>query len=131
MDDEEMQKEEFLDEEIKEKELYEEEMEDFESSSAEDLDASSPSQELPQPLRETLTASKDIPFPIVIEIDRIHLPLEKLLSLEPGNVLELPIRPEQGVYLTVHGKKIARGELIKLGDTVGVKILEIGERSPL
>lgn len=131
MDEEEMNNEEFLDEAIKKEELYDEEMEDFESSSSEDMDASPQSQEMPKPIRETLTASKDIPFPIVVEIDRIHLPLEKLLSLEPGNVLELPIRPEQGVYLTVHGKKIAKGELLKLGDAIGVKILEIGERAPI
>ena len=83
------------------------------------------------PIKEILSASSEISFPIVVEIDRLHMPLKKLLALEPGNILELPIQPEQGVYLTVHGKKIAKGELIKLGDAIGVKIIELGEPSLL
>ncbi len=81
--------------------------------------------------QERLASSLEIPFPIVVEIDRIFMPLKQLLSLEPGNSLELPMHPEHGVYLTVHGKKIAKGELIKLGDAIGVKIVELGESSSL
>ncbi|NDE82905.1 MAG: YscQ/HrcQ family type III secretion apparatus protein, partial [Chlamydiia bacterium] len=51
----------------------------------------------------------------------------QLLELRPGNVLDLQVKPEQGVYVTVGGKRIARGELIKLGDVLGLKILKIGE----
>lgn len=119
------------DEEMKDEELYNEEMEDMDSLLAEEEKETSLNTEHPKTVEETLSSSKDIPFPIVVEIDRIHMPLEKLLSLEPGNVLELPVKPEQGVYLTVHGKKIARGELIKLGNAIGVKIIEIGERASL
>jgi len=75
---------------------------------------------------EALTSPESIPFPVSVEIDRIRMPLEKLLGLVPGNVIEMSVRPEQGVYLTVHGKKIARGELVKIGEVLGVKILEIG-----
>ena len=70
---------------------------------------------------------QDVPFSIVVEVERIKMSLEKLLQLKPGNVLELSTRPEQGVSLTVHGKKVARGELLKIGDVLGVKIVEIGE----
>lgn len=70
---------------------------------------------------------KNIPLPVVVELDRISLSLEKLLQLAPGNVLELTATPEQGVFLTVHGEKIARGELIKIGEVLGVKILETGK----
>ncbi|MES2199661.1 MAG: type III secretion system cytoplasmic ring protein SctQ [Chlamydiota bacterium] len=76
---------------------------------------------------EVLTSPLKIPFPIVIEVDRIKMSLEKLLQLAPGNILEMTVRPSQGVYLTVHGKKIAKGELIKIGEVLGVKILEIGD----
>lgn len=72
-----------------------------------------------------MTSLKNVPFPVVVELDRIKISLEKLLELEPGNVLELATHPEQGVYLTVHGKCVARGELLKIGDALGVKITEI------
>lgn len=78
---------------------------------------------------EPIFSTKDIPFLITVEVDRIKMSLEKLLQLQPGNVLELITKPEQGVTLTVNGKKIATGELIKLGDLLGVKILEVGEKT--
>jgi flagellar motor switch protein FliN len=82
-----------------------------------------------RPAPDTLFSAQEIPLNIVVEVDRIRMNLHKLLQLQPGNILELSARPEQGVSLTVNGKKIARAELIKLGDILGVKILEIGDKS--
>jgi flagellar motor switch protein FliN/FliY len=76
---------------------------------------------------ELLTAKTDIPINIVVEVERLAITLDKLLSLAPGNILELSKTPEQGVALTVGGKKIARAELIKIGDVFGVKILSMAD----
>lgn len=78
---------------------------------------------------EKLISSNEIPLTLVVEVDRIRMSLDKLLQLTPGNVLELAVRPEQGVHITVGGKRVARAELIKLGDTLGIKILQLGERN--
>ncbi len=59
-----------------------------------------------------------------VEVDRMPINLEKLIDLTPGNVLEFAVRPEQGVDLVIEGKKVAKGELLKLGDLIGVKILQ-------
>lgn len=82
-------------------------------------------------LLNSLSSPLEIPFPIVVEVDRIKMSLGKLLELVPGNILDLSVHPEQGVYLTVHGKKIARGELVKIGEALGVKIVELGEAPKL
>ena len=125
------------------KEIESEEEEEEPSSIAteeepEDL-SSEESEEEPEeePLPEEKTVERtsagnilpvqDIPFSVVVEVERIKMSLEKILQLKPGNVLELPAKPEQGVILTIHGKKVARGELLKIGDVLGVKIIEIGE----
>ena len=79
------------------------------------------------PTTEKLISSQQIPLTLVVEVDRIRMSLDKLLQLSPGNVLDLNVRPEQGVYVSIGGKKVARGEIIKLGDTLGLKILELGE----
>jgi len=63
---------------------------------------------------------------LTVEVGRIDMSLESILRLQPGNVLELGIRPEQGIWLTVKGKKIARGELLAVGEVLGVKVLQIG-----
>lgn len=72
---------------------------------------------------EKLVTPHSVPLTLAVEIGRIQMPLDKLLQLQPGNVLELAVRPEEGVYLLLNGKKVAKGELIKLGDLLGIKIL--------
>lgn len=62
---------------------------------------------------------------VVIESARIPLTLDKLLQLQKGNVLELPRLPEEGVDLVVNGNLIAKAELIKIGDRLAVRILDI------
>lgn len=76
---------------------------------------------------EGMISTEQIPITLVVEAGRIQLTLDELLNLSPGNTLDLSIRPEQGVYLTVQGKRIAKGELIKIGDALGVRILSLGK----
>lgn len=71
-------------------------------------------------------AAEDIPLNMIVEAGRIQISVQKLLELQPGNVLELNIRPEDGVNLVVNGRVIAKGELIRLGEALGVRILDIG-----
>lgn len=66
----------------------------------------------------------EIPLSISVEIGRFQMSIKKLAELAPGNLLELGVRPENGVDLIVNGKCIARAELLRIGDTLGVRILE-------
>jgi len=45
----------------------------------------------------------------------------------PKNVLELGIQPERGVNLVANGKCVGKGELLQIGDVIGVKITKLGE----
>jgi flagellar motor switch protein FliN/FliY len=74
---------------------------------------------------EEVVALKELPIQVTVEIARLKMTLDQLMHLTPGNTLELPIHPDQGVSLTVNGKKVGRGELIYLGEQLGVRILEI------
>ena len=78
-------------------------------------------------MSEKIASVNEIPLTLTVEVARLSINLDKLLQLSPGNVLELPVKPEQGVDLTVGGKKVAKAELIKLGELLGVKILQISE----
>ncbi|MDP1835216.1 MAG: type III secretion system cytoplasmic ring protein SctQ [Chlamydiales bacterium] len=70
--------------------------------------------------------AKDIPVTVTVEVGRIQMRLEKLMQLQPGQLLELEVNPEEGVDLVVNGKCIGRGELLKLGEALGVRVLELG-----
>lgn len=74
------------------------------------------------PVEKTLQ-THEIPLTIAVELTRLRMSVEKLLQLQPGNVLELETHAEKAVDLTVNGKRIAKGELVKIGDMLGVKIL--------
>ncbi len=69
--------------------------------------------------------TEDIGLDIVIEVGRLQMSIAKLNELQPGNVLEIDVHPENGVDLVVNGKRIAKGELLKLGEVLGVRILDI------
>lgn len=63
---------------------------------------------------------------IKVEIGRLKMTLDKLLKIEPGNILKLNTNLENGVNLIVNDKMIGRGELVSIGDLVGVRILNLG-----
>ncbi len=67
-----------------------------------------------------------IPVNIIVELGSIQLTMDKLLQIEPGNLLDISIQPENGVDLTINGKLIAKAELIRIGENLGVRILELG-----
>lgn len=73
----------------------------------------------------TTERAKNIPVTVNIEVGRINMKLEKLMQLQPGQLLELDVNPENGVDLVVNGHCIGRGELLKLGEALGVRILEL------
>lgn len=71
-----------------------------------------------------LANPEEIPMTVTIETGRIQMTIKQLMELAPGNVIDLDIRPERGVDLTVNGRCVGRGELLKIGETLGVRILE-------
>lgn len=76
--------------------------------------------------KPSLEKIEQVPFNISIELARFKMTCEKLLQLKPGNLLELNLQPENPVNLVANGKKIAQGELIRVGEVLGVRILNVG-----
>jgi flagellar motor switch protein FliN/FliY len=74
---------------------------------------------------EEMASLKEMPLHVTVEIARLKMTLDKLMHLSPGNTLELPVHPDQGVSLTVNGQVVGRAELVYLGEQLGIRILEI------
>lgn len=75
--------------------------------------------------QKTELSSREIPLNVHIEVGRIKMPLERLLSLAPGQVLELGLHIDEGVSCMIGDKKVASGELVKLGETIGVRLVDV------
>lgn len=88
----------------------------------EDEEESSPETETST--QEVLSA-QEIPLSLCVELAHIKMSLKDLLHLKPGNTVRLPTSVEQGVSITLNSKTVARGELLQIGDVLGVKISEI------
>lgn len=82
--------------------------------------------QMPASLSKEAIKIDQLPLTVVVELTELTMSIEKLTSLQPGNLLDLDIRPENGVMLVVNGKALASGELVLIGDNVGVRIKEIG-----
>lgn len=69
---------------------------------------------------------EEIPISLVAEVGRVRMSLDKLMALRPGNLIELGVDPASGVDLVVNNRCVGRGELVQVGDTLGVRIIEKG-----
>lgn len=65
----------------------------------------------------------DIPIQLTVEVGRIKMTAQELMNLTPGSFLDIHVSPEQGVDLVVNGVKVGKGELLRMGESLGVRIL--------
>lgn len=113
--------EDYDDEDEDEEELEEDEEEDGEDEEDEEEEETEAEAE-----GNGLVSAKDIPLTLVVEVARLQTTAEKLLSFGPGTVLDLNVKPDEGVDLLINGKKVGRGELVKIGNSIGVRVLQKG-----
>lgn len=67
----------------------------------------------------------DVEIPISVEVGRAQMSLEDVLNLVPGAVVPLDKKAEEPVDLRVNGKLVARGEVVLVDDTYGLRITQI------
>lgn len=70
----------------------------------------------------------DIPIQIVFEVGQKHLPIKELQSLKPGFTFELENPAERPITIRANGKVIGTGELLKVGDRVGVRVTSFSNK---
>ena len=68
----------------------------------------------------------EVPVSLTVELGQLTISMEKLMQIEVGNLLDISLRPNNEVILTLNGKAIAKAELIRIGENLGVRILELG-----
>ncbi len=74
----------------------------------------------------------DIPVEMRFVAGSVTLPFAQLETIRPGFVFELS-RPltESPIQLIVNGAEVARGELVQVGDLLGVRVTSFPAQPPL
>ena len=80
--------------------------------------------------RDTVTSSnldllKDIELPVTLRFGRTTMPLESLVRLNAGSIIEFESAADEPVELLVNGRLIARGEAVIVQNSYGIRISEI------
>ncbi len=61
---------------------------------------------------------------ISVVIGRTRMPIRQLLKMGRGAVIDLDARHDDPVWIYANNELIARGEIVLLGDRIGVSITE-------
>ena len=67
----------------------------------------------------------DIDIELTFDLGNAEVSLSDIPSIKPGYILEMPNSYERHVYIRNSGRLIAIGELVQVGESLGVEISEI------
>ncbi|KTC11849.1 MULTISPECIES: type III secretion system cytoplasmic ring protein SctQ [Pseudomonas] len=65
----------------------------------------------------------DLPLTLICQLGSMELTLAQLREMAPGSVLPFTSQAHDEVDLMVNGRRIGRGELVIIGDGLGVRLL--------
>ncbi|MEM7309993.1 MAG: flagellar motor switch protein FliN [Planctomycetota bacterium] len=72
-----------------------------------------------------LATLMDMPVEVTVEVGRISQSLGELCRLGPGAVLRLDREAHQPADILVNGKVVARGEIVTIEGSYGVRISDV------
>ena len=67
----------------------------------------------------------DLELPLSVVIGRCSMQIQEVLKLTSGSVVELDRNVDDRVELFVHGKLVARGEVVSVNGNYGVRVTEV------
>ena len=82
----------------------------------------------PTPSGASINLLLDVPLQVTVELGRTHLSVRDVLALGPGSVVELDRLAGEPVDLLVNSLLIARGEVVVIDESFGVRVTEIVRR---
>jgi type III secretion system YscQ/HrcQ family protein len=67
----------------------------------------------------------DVPLQIAVEIGRLPITAEEVVSIKVGHVFDLNRQVGEPLDLSVNGKIVARGELVEIEGNLGIRIVSL------
>ncbi len=76
------------------------------------------------PLEGDVSAVEDVAVEISVVLGKAVLPINQLLKMGRGAVIELESREDENVWIYANNRLIARGEVVISGDRIAVSITD-------
>ena len=67
----------------------------------------------------------DIPLDVSVELGRVTMPVNDLLQLGPGSIIELTKLVGEPLNIYINNKMIAKGEVVVLDEKFGIRVTDI------
>ena len=74
---------------------------------------------------ENIGLIMDVPLEVTVELGRTTKPISEILDFTPGTILELDKIAGEPVDVLVNGKLVAKGEVVVIEESFGVRVTEI------
>jgi flagellar motor switch protein FliN/FliY len=71
----------------------------------------------------------DVQLELTVELGHASVPVREVLQLGPGAIVKLDKLAGEPVDVLVNGKLIARGEVVVVDETFGIRIAELVNRA--
>lgn len=74
---------------------------------------------------ENIDLIMDVPLQVTVELGRTSKSIHDILEFAPGTIIELDKIAGEPIDVLVNGKNVARGEVVVIEESFGVKVTEI------
>ncbi len=80
---------------------------------------------------ENINLIMDVPLEVTVELGRTSKSISDILDLGPGKIIELNKIAGEPIDVLVNGKYVAKGEVVVIEESFGVRITEIVNTAPV
>ena len=74
---------------------------------------------------ENIDLIMDVPLEVTVELGRANKSIKEILDFSPGTIIELNKLAGEPVDVLVNGKLVARGEVVVIEESFGIRVTEI------
>lgn len=74
---------------------------------------------------ENIGLIMDVPLEVTVELGRTHKSIKEILDFAPGTIIELNKIAGEPIDVLVNGKYVAKGEVVVIEESFGIRITEI------
>ena len=75
--------------------------------------------------QENINLIMDVPLEVTVELGRTSKTIHDILDFAPGTIIELEKIAGEPIDVLVNGKFVAKGEVVVIEESFGVRITEI------